>query len=130
QRLGRRANTELTTGDGNGDPNGIVTASTLGKTAAAAAAVTYDEIIDLVHSVDPAYRASPKTRFMFNDSTLGVLRKLKDGEGRYIWTAGDVQNGVPGTILGYRYSINQAMAGVATGEKSMIFGDFGKYFGI
>lgn len=128
QRLGRRANTELTTGDGDGDPNGIVTASTMGKTTAAAAAVTYDEIIDLVHSVDPAYRASPKTRFMFNDSTLSVLRKLKDGEGRYIWTAGDVQNGVPGTILGYRYSINQAMAGVAADQKSMIFGDFGKYF--
>jgi HK97 family phage major capsid protein len=128
ERLGRIANLQLTTGDGTGDPNGIVTASTLGKTAAAAAAVTYDEIIDLVHSVDPAYRQSPKVRFMFNDLTLAVLRKLKDGDGRYIWTAGDVQNGVPGTVLGYRYSINQAMDGVATGKKSMLFGDFSKYF--
>jgi HK97 family phage major capsid protein len=128
QRLGRRANTELTVGDGDGDPNGIVTASTLGKTAAAAAAITYDEVIDLIHSVDPAYRQSPKTRLMFNDLTLSALRKLKDGEGRYIWTQGDVVNGVPGNILGYRYSINQAMDGVATGKKSMLFGDFGKYF--
>lgn len=128
QRLGRRANTELTVGDGDGDPNGIVTASTLGKTTAAAAALSYDEVIDLVHSVDPAYRSSPKARFMFNDKTLNVLRKLKDGEGRYIWTQGDVQSGVPGTILGYRYSINQAMEDVAAGKKSMIFGDFGKYF--
>lgn len=128
ERLGRRANIELTTGDGTGDPNGIVTASTLGKTAAAVAAVTYDEIIDLVHSVDPAYRASPKVRFMFNDLTLAALRKLKDSEGRYIWTMGDVQNGVPGSILGYRYSINQAMASLATGNKTMLFGDFGKYY--
>lgn len=128
ERLGRIANKQLTIGDGTGDPNGIVTASTKGKDAAAAAAVTYDEIIDLVHSVDPAYRTSPKVRFMFNDLTLGSLRKLKDGDGRYIWTAGDVQNGVPGTILGYRYSINQAMDGIATGKKSMLFGDFGKYF--
>ncbi len=128
ERLGRRANTELTVGDGTDDPNGIVTASSLGKTAAAAAALTYDEIIDLVHSVDPAYRTSPKARFMFNDLTLGVLRKLKDGEGRYIWTMGDVTQGVPGNILGYRYSVNQAMDGVATGKKSMIFGDFSKYF--
>jgi len=128
QRLGRRANTELTVGDGTGDPNGIVTASTKGKDAAAATAVTYDEIIDLVHSVDPAYRTSPKARFMFNDKTLGALRKLKDGEGRYIWTQGDVQGGVPGNILGYRYSVNQAMADIATGNKSIIFGDFGKYF--
>ncbi|RWP19253.1 MAG: phage major capsid protein [Mesorhizobium sp.] len=128
KRLGRIANNELTVGDGAGDPNGIVTASSLGKTAAAVAAVTYDEIIDLVHSVDPAYRQSPKVRFMFNDLTLGALRKLKDGEGRYIWTMGDVTNGVPGNILGYRYSINQAMANLATGNKTMIFGDFGTYF--
>lgn len=128
KRLGRIANNELTVGDGAGDPNGIVTASSLGKTAAAVAAVTYDEIIDLVHSVDPAYRQSPKVRFMFNDLTLGALRKIKDGEGRYIWTMGDVTNGVPGNILGYRYSINQAMANLATGNKTMIFGDFGAYF--
>ncbi len=128
QRLGRRANTELTVGDGNVDPSGIVTASSLGKTAAAQAAITYDEIIDLVHSVDPAYRQSPKTRFMFNDTTLGALRKLKDGEGRYIWSAGDVQKGVPGSLLGYNYSINQAMASLGAAAKPMIFGDFGKYF--
>ncbi|MGB3349746.1 MAG: phage major capsid protein [Brucella anthropi] len=128
QRLGRRANTELTVGDANGDPNGIVTASSLGKTAAAQAAITYDEIIDLVHSVDPAYRQSPKTRFMFNDTTLGALRKLKDGENRYIWSAGDVQKGVPGSLLGYNYSINQAMADLGAAAKPMIFGDFGKYF--
>ncbi|AWC25460.1 phage major capsid protein, HK97 family [Aminobacter sp. MSH1] len=128
QRLGRRANLELTTGDGTDDPNGIVTASSLGKTATATAAITYDEIIDLVHSVDPAYRQSPKVRFMFNDTTLGALRKLKDAENRYIWSAGDVQNGVPGSILGYRYSINQAMDSLAAAKKVMLFGDFGKYF--
>ncbi len=128
ERLGRIANLQLTTGDGTGDPNGIVTASTKGKDAATATAITYDELIDLVHSVDPAYRQSPKVRFMFNDLTLAALRKLKDGDGRYIWTNGDVQNGVPGSILGYRYSVNQAMDGVATGKKSILFGDFGKYF--
>jgi len=128
ERLGRIANLQLTTGDGTGDPDGIVTASTLGKTTASATGVAYDEIIDLVHSVDPAYRGSPKARFMFNDLTLGALRKLKDGDGRYIWTAGDVQNGVPGTILGYRYSVNQAMDSIAASKKSILFGDFGKYF--
>lgn len=128
ERLGRIANRELTIGDGSGDPNGIVTASSLGKTTAAAAAITVDEIIDLIHSVNPAYRQSPKVRFMFNDLTLAAIRKLKDGEGRYIWSGGDIQNGVPGTLLGYRYSINQAMAGIAAGAKPMVFGDFGKYF--
>lgn len=128
ERLGRRANVELTTGDGDGDPNGIVTASTLGKTAAATAAITYDEIVDLVHSVDPAYRGAPKVGFQFNDTTLAALRKLKDQEGRYIWSKGDVTSGVPGTILGYRYRVNQAMDSLAAAKKVMIFGDFGKYF--
>jgi HK97 family phage major capsid protein len=128
QRLGRRANTELTVGDGTGDPNGIVTASTLGKTAAATAAITWDEIIDLEHSVDPAYRASPKARYMFNDSTLSAVRKLKDGNGNYLWQMGDVQKGIPGSFNGRPYSINQAMDSLAAAKKVMLFGDFSKYF--
>ena len=128
ERMGRRANTELTVGDGSGDPNGIVTASSLGVTAASSTGLTFDEIIDLEHSVDPAYRASPKARFMFADSSLKVLRKLKHGEGRYRWNAGDTTKGVAPTLNGRYYSINQAMAAVATTNKSVIFGDFGKYF--
>jgi HK97 family phage major capsid protein len=128
ERLGRTANTQLTTGSGSSAPMGVVTASTLGKTAAAVAAVTVDEILDLVHSVDPAYRTGPKVRFMFNDSTLKAIRKLKDGNGQYIWQMGNIQQGAPGSLLGYNYSINQAMASLATGNKTMIFGDFGKYW--
>lgn len=128
ERLGRIANLRLTTGTGSSQPNGIVTASTLGVTAAAVAAITFDEIIDLEHSVDPAYRSSPKAAYMLNDSTLKAIRKLKDGQGQYIWQMGDVQRGVPGTLNGRRYYINQAMASLATGNKTMIFGDLSKYF--
>lgn len=128
ERLGRRANIELTTGDGSGDPNGIVTASSLGKTAAAVAAITADELIDLQHSVDPAYRVSPKARFQFNDTTLKTIRKLKDGQGQYLWNGGDLSKGISPTLLGYNYSINQAMASPATGNKTVIFGDHSKYF--
>lgn len=128
ERLARIANSQLTTGTGSSAPNGIVTASAAGKTAAAAAAVTADEIIDLLHSVDPAYRASPKARFMFNDSTLSALRKLKDGNGNYLWQMGDVTKGEPGRLLGYPYSINQAMDSLAASKKVALFGDFGKYY--
>lgn len=128
ERLGRIANSQLTTGSGSSAPNGVVTASSLGKTAASATAITADEIIDLLHSVDPAYRLSPKARFMFNDSTLSAIRKLKDSDGTYIWQMGDITKGAPGTLLGYRYEINQAMDSIATGKKVMLFGDFGKYF--
>jgi HK97 family phage major capsid protein len=128
ERLARISNSQLTTGTGSSAPNGIVTASTAGKTAAAAAAITSDELIDLVHSVDPAYRMSPKVRFMFNDSTLNAIRKLKDGDGNYLWQMGDVTRGEPGSLLGYRYSINQAMADIGASAKPVLFGDFGKYF--
>lgn len=128
ERLGRRANLELTTGVGTTAPAGIVTGSTLGKTAAAVAAITWDEIIDLEHSVDPAYRSSPKARYMFNDSTLQAVRKLKDGQGNYLWQMGDVKGGIPASFNGRAYSINQAMASMATGNKVMLFGDFSKYY--
>ena len=130
ERLGRRANLELTVGDGTGDPNGIVTASAAGKVATATNAITADEIIDFLHSVDPAYRMGPQVRFMFNDSTLAAIRKLKDGDGNYLWQMGNVQAGVPGTLLGYNYSVNQAMAGLASGVSSrvMTFGDMSKYY--
>lgn len=128
ERLGRIANLQLTTGTGSSAPNGIVTASSLGVTAAATAAITGDELINLVHSVDPAYRTAPKVGFMFNDSTLSAIRKLKDGDGNYLWQMGNVQQGVPGSLLGYSYRINQAVDSLAAAKKVAVFGDFGKYF--
>lgn len=131
ERLGRIANQELTVGDGSGDPNGIVTASSLGVTTATATAIISDELLDLVHSVNPAYRIGPKVGFMFNDSTLKAIRKLKDGQGNYLWQMGNVQQGTPNGLLGYNYHINQAMGsipGSASATKVAIFGDLGKYF--
>lgn len=126
ERLGRTANAMLTTGTGTNQPNGIVTASSAGTTAAVAS-LTGDNLIDLVHSVDPAYRASPRSRFMFNDSTLAAIRKLKDGQGNYLWQMGDVRIGEPAQILGHPYSVNQAMANIGASARSVLFGDFGKY---
>ncbi|OWQ91106.1 phage major capsid protein [Sphingopyxis witflariensis] len=131
ERLGRIANQELTIGDGTDDPNGIVTASSLGITSASATAITADELIDLVHSVNRAYRTGPKVGFMFNDTTLKVLRKLKDGEGNYLWQMGNVQLGTPGALLGYNYHINDSVGSipaVAAATKVALFGDFSKYF--
>jgi HK97 family phage major capsid protein len=126
-RFGRKVNSDLTVGDGSGDPNGIVTASTAGKTAASATTVTFDELIDLQHAIDPAYRGSPTCRWMFNDGSLKVLRKLKDGQSNYLWQPADVRTGAPSTILGFGYVVNQAMPSMTTGQKSVLFGDFRKY---
>lgn len=128
ERMGRVANAQLTVGTGSSAPNGIVTASGLGNTAVGAAAITFDEFMDLEHSVDPAYRTGPSVKYMFNDGTLAALRKLKDGDGNYLWQQGNVKAGVPNLINGREYVINQAMASMATGEKPIVFGDFSKYF--
>lgn len=128
ERLGRIANRQLTMGSGSSAPNGIVTASSLGITTAAAAALTADELIDLEHSVDPAYRQAPGVGFMFNDTTLKAIRKLKDGDGNYLWNKGDFQAGVAATINGRRFHINQDMDSLAAAKKAVIFGDLKKYW--
>ncbi|MDP9875649.1 phage major capsid protein [Agrobacterium tumefaciens] len=127
ERLGRTSNRLLTVGTGVSQPHGIVTASSLGKAAASKDAIAPDELIDLVHSVDPAYRASPKCRWQFNDTTLGTIRKLKDGQGNYLWQMGDVRTGEPDKLLAHPYSVNQAMANIGASAKPIIFGDHSRY---
>ena len=121
ERIGRILNQHFTTGTGSSQPNGIVTGATSGVTAAGVAAITADELIDLVHSVDPAYRA--RGQFMLSDTALKSLRKLKDSNGLYLWQP-NVQAGVAASLFGYPYIVNQDMAVPATGVKSVLFGDY------
>ena len=127
ERIGRIGNTHLTTGDGSSKPNGLITAAGAGYTAASSTAITFDDLIELEHSVDPAYRTDPSCGWQMNDSTLKALRKLKDGDGNYIWQPADVKTGAPATLLNYRYSINQAIAAIGSGNKSVAFGAMQKY---
>ena len=130
ERLGRWCNGKLTTGSGSSDVEGIVTNAAAATAAAATNAITADEVIELVHSVDMAYRNSPGTAFMMHDTTLKALRKLKDGDGNYLWQMGNFQAGVPGSILGYNFAVNNDMAHVGSGASSkvMLFGDMKKYY--
>lgn len=128
ERLGRKINLDLTTANGSAKPNGVMNATTLGKTAASATAVTADELIDLYHSVDPAYRASPSCVFMFKDTVLQAIRKLKDGENRYLIDGLRDGAGVINLAgISVPYRINQAMPAMTTGLKSIAFGDFKKF---
>jgi HK97 family phage major capsid protein len=122
ERIGRIQNTHFTTGTGTAQPQGIVTGATSGVTAAAVGTVTVDELVSLAHSVDPAYR-SDRSRWMMADSTLAAIRKLKDSQGHYLLEP-DVRAGIPNTLLGYPVVINNDMAAMATGVKSILFGDF------
>jgi HK97 family phage major capsid protein len=125
ERLGRIHNLKQTTGTGVDTPEGLLTNAVIGKTTATGqvAAITYDDLIDLEHSVDPAYRALGRCGFMFNDLTLRTLRKVKDSEGRPLWEP-SLQTGAPSTFNGRPYTINQDMPVLAAGSKSVAFGDF------
>lgn len=127
ERIGRITNDDFTTGVGaSGQPKGIVPAAAVGKTAASATAVTWLELLDLKHSVDPAYRVNgPK--WMFNDSTLKALKKLLDGQGRPLWQSG-VALREPDTLDGDAYVINQSMADMAASAKPIVYGDLSHYY--
>lgn len=125
-RISRIQNKHFTIGTGTGQPEGIVTASSVGKTAASATAVTFDDLNHLVHSVDPIYREGGKCGFMFNDLTLRGLKDLKDSQSRPIWLPG-YEAGAPDRIHGFGYTINQHMADVGASAKPVAFGDFSHY---
>lgn len=131
QRLGRATNAHFTTGTGSSQPEGVVTGSGAGVTAAAASsttAITYDELVTLMYSVDSAYREGGSVAFMMNDATIGAIRKIRDdsggaGLGRPIWEP-SAQLGQPDMLLGRRIIANNDMPVMAASAKSVLFGDF------
>lgn len=132
ERLGRSQNSYLTTGTGTSQPQGIVTGATVGVTAATGGTttVTYANLVDLVHAVDPAYRMGAE--FMFHDSTLKAIRKLEDSQNRPLWNPGYAPGAdlgaVPPSILDFSYTINQDMPVMAANAKSIVFGDMSSYW--
>lgn len=131
ERIGRATNTYFTTGTGTAQPRGVVTGAASGKvgTTGQTATVIFDDLVDLVHSVDPAYRAGGTPRFMMNDASLAIVRKLQDSQNRPVFIPGyDGLGGpMPDRILGYDVTINQDVAVMAANAKSILFGDFSKY---
>ena len=126
EAVGNALGQYLVTGSGSSQPQGVVTGATLGKTAASASAITYGELVDLVHSVSPAYRASASVGFVMNDSTVGYLRKLVDTTGMPIWNE-SLRTGEPSRLLGYPVTVDSNVASIATGAKTILFGDFSRY---
>lgn len=114
-------------GDGTGKPLGILAASggaEVGVTAASATAITADEVINLVYSLKRTYRKNAV--FILNDQTIAALRKLKDGNGAYMWQPALVA-GEPDKLLGYPVYTSAYMPTVEAGAKTIIFGDLSYY---
>ena len=127
ERLGRHRNRLYTTGTGVNQPTGIVTAATLGITAAAPAAITGDEVLRLIHSVDPSYRQGGTVGFMMHDNIWLEALLLKDGNGQYIHTPG-LADDVRPRIRGHAVFINQHMdSALAAANDAILFGRLSNY---
>lgn len=98
--------TKLVTAAGSGVVGGTTT-------------ITADQLIDLTYSVDGAARRLPGVGFMVSTSTLGAIRKLRDGDNSYLY---QVNVGAPDTFAGYPIYENPALANIGTGAKSVLFG--------
>lgn len=124
EQFAKAEGTAFISGNGTNKPTGITNGSTVGSTAAAAAAaIATDDLINLMHDIKTPYMQSGT--FMFNRSTLGEIRKLKDTAGQYIFQTGfSGQSGVPNTILGSPYVEAPDVADIAADAKSVIYGDF------
>ena len=125
-RIARIQNTHFTVGTGTTQPDGIVPKAGLGKTGATGQTltITYDDLVDLKHSVNRAYRAGAS--FMVNDRSVAVMSKLKDTTGRPIWEY-SLTAGAPDRLLGHAVLVNDDVAQMAANAKSVIFGDLSKY---
>jgi len=127
ERIARITEDRFTNGNGTTQPQGIAIGATLGHVAASVSAIDANELLDLEHSVDPAYRAGGRVGFMMHDNVLKVLRKLRDSDGRSLWQ-NSLSAGEPQTLAGYPIFINQEMPNtLAATERVMVFGDLSKY---
>lgn len=93
-------------------------------TAASATAITADEIINLVYSLKRPYRKNAK--FIMNDQTIAVLRKLKDNNGAYLWQP-SLQAGEVDRLFGYEVYTSPYVPAIAAGKPVIAFGDFSYY---
>ena len=129
RNVGLAFGAHLVTGTGTNQPQGVVTGATLGKTGATGVvgAPSADDLIDLMFSVISPYRNSPSAGWLMKDSTLALVRKLKDGAGRYLFEPAATY-GQPDTLLGKAIATDPNVAATALSAKSVLFGDWSAYF--
>lgn len=128
RRIGNKEEDAFFNGDGSGKPTGIfhtTGGAQVGITTASATAITADEVIDLFYSLRSPYRKN--ALFVTNESTVKAIRKLKDGEGQYLWQP-SLKEGSTDTILGKRILTSAYVPQITAGAKTIAFGDFNYYW--
>ena len=129
-------------GDGVDKPKGFLTHPTLENDAWAWGSLGYiatgsdgefavgnaaDAIVDLVYALGARYRAH--AAFTMNSKTAGAVRKMKDADGRFLWSDG-LAAGEPARLMGYPVLIAEDMPDIASGATAIAFGDFTKGYTI
>ena len=128
RRIGAKEEDSFFNGDGDGKPVGIFHSTggaQVGVTAASTSAITADEIIDLFYSLGASYRK--KAVWVLNDATVKSIRKLKDGNGNYLWQPALTAD-TPDTLLGRPVYTSTSVPTIASGAKVIAFGDFSFYW--
>lgn len=126
KRIARKMSVDFLTGDGTGEPLGLLTGkAAYDEITSNSAGPSYAELLATVHAVDPDYRDGAS--WVMNDATLAVLRGLLDGNDRPLWMpsdTGSLATGLPGgTLLGYPVVIDQAMPSIGDQTKFLAFGN-------
>lgn len=124
ERIGRATGRKYITGTGNNQPLGLAEGTERGKQGSTQTQFKWEEMVDMEHSIDPAYR--PQAEWLIGDKTLRNVKKQKDGEGRPLWVPG-VAVREPDTILGYPYAVDQYIPDPAASAITAYFGDFSKF---
>ena len=128
RRIGAAEEEAFLIGDGAGKPTGIFAATGGGQSAVTTAKptdITADELIDLHYSLRAPYRA--RAVWVMNDATVKTVRKLKDGNGQYLWQPA-LTAGTPDMILGRPVHTSVFAPEVKAGARTVAFGDLGYYW--
>ena len=132
--IGNASGAHFITGTGTGQPNGVVTAASVGETFTAgsvAGSISPGDIIDLFHSVIPQYRV--RAAWLMSDAMAAKLRRIRDASGasadtgNLLWQPG-LQAGQPDMLLGRPVVIDPNAAAPGANAKSVVFGDFSGYY--
>ena len=129
ERTARATNAAFTNGTGSSQPQGIVAGSTLGNTAASATAIAADDILSLIHSIDPSYRSKASFGLMANDAVISAIRALGLGSANdFPIFIPSMEVGQPDKLFGFNLYYNNDMeSAITTGKKTLIAADFSKF---
>ena len=128
RRIGNKEEDAFFNGDGVGKPLGVLAdkgGAEIGVTAASGTAITAEEIISLFYSLEAPYREN--AIWVFNDSTMAAIRKLKGNDGQFLWQKA-LHEGDHETLLGKPVFTSPFMPEIAAGSKPVLFGDFNFYW--